>query len=336
MKILFSSYAFSPDIGGIEAVSGLLAREFVNAGHEIVLLTETRGQDAVERPFRVVRHASLRQIAELLRWCEVVFQNNISLRHLIPALLMRKRVLVVHQTWIRNTRGDIGWNGWIKRALLPGVKNVAISRTVADDIGVAAEVIGNPYDENVFKMLPDVARQRAILFVGRLVSDKGADLLLHALARLREQRRSLKLTIVGSGPEEEMLRRLVVQLRIEGDVEFVGAKSGAELARLMNGHELLAIPSRWREPFGIVALEGIACGCVVIGSQEGGLPEAIGPCGLTFSNGDSAALAERLGELFDNHSRREQFRAAAAPHLAQFHSRTVAARYLELLRGLAS
>src|SRR5712691_12657167 len=115
MKILLSSYAFRPSVGGIETVSAILADEFVAAGHEVELITETPGEDRKES-YHVTRRPSLKKLVDLIRWSDIVFQNNISLRSLIPALLLRKRVLVVHQTWIQNVRGEIGWNDRIKRA----------------------------------------------------------------------------------------------------------------------------------------------------------------------------------------------------------------------------
>jgi len=183
MKILFSSYAYAPGIGGIETVSSLLGREFVAAGHDLILITETPGHASLSSSdFRVVRQPSLPRLASLLRWCDVVLQNNISLRHLIPALLARKPILVVHQTWLRNASGAIGWNDRLKRALLPRVKNVAVSKAV--DMGTTAEIIGNPYDDNVFKILPNITRDRELIFVGRLVSDKGADVLIRSIGIL--------------------------------------------------------------------------------------------------------------------------------------------------------
>jgi glycogen synthase len=330
MKILFSSYAFAPSVGGIETVSALLAGEFITAGHELVLITETPDIRNTPASFPVLRRPTFTELKKWLRWCDVVFQNNISLRHLIPALLMRDLVLLVHQTWMRNTRGAIGWNDLIKRALVPRVKNVAISQAVAEDIGAPAEIIGNPYDETIFKLLPDVARDRDIIFVGRLVSDKGVDLLLHALALLKK--RKANLTVVGQGPEEQKLRALATELNL--DVTFVGAKSGAELARLLNRHQMIAIPSRWPEPFGVVALEGIACGCVPVGSGQGGLREAIGECGLTFPNGDVEQLANRLQELLTDPLLCEKFRSAAPTHLGHYRASVIAHRYLEILQEL--
>ncbi|MEP6685896.1 MAG: glycosyltransferase family 4 protein, partial [Verrucomicrobiota bacterium] len=294
MRILFSSYAFHPSIGGIESVSEILAEEFVAAGHKVELITETSGDDSSRANYSVTRRPSLRTLARLLQWCDIVFQNNISLRHLIPALLFRKRVIVVHQTWIQNPRGEIGWADRIKLALLPHVTNVAISDAVAKRLKVPAVVIGNPYRNNVFRELPEIARNKALVFLGRLVSDKGLDLLLNALKLLQEKGLKPALTIIGSGPEQDRLRRMTSDLGLDSQVSFAGQKSGTALAEILNQHRILVVPSRWPEPFGVVALEGVACGCVVIGSEDGGLKDAIGPCGVTFPNGDEKALAETL------------------------------------------
>src|SRR4029077_1967887 len=215
MKILFSSYAYAPGIGGIENVSALLAREFVAAGAQVVLATETPARTSGSEPFEVVRNPTLARLGKLVRWCDVVFQNNISLRHLAPALLLGKPVLVVHQTWIRNIARGIGWNDRIKRALLPRVKNVAISQAIACDANMAAEVIGNPYDDRIFKSIPHSVRNRELLFVGRIVADKGVDVLLRGLGILKQQNIGARLTIVGSGAEETNLRALACQLGLD-------------------------------------------------------------------------------------------------------------------------
>src|SRR5881275_1710893 len=328
MKILLSSYAYAPRIGGIETASVLLAREFVAAGHQLILVTEIPAQASPPDTFEVVRNPTLGHLGKLVHWCDVVFQNNISLRHLVPALLLGKPVLLVHQTWIRNVAGELGSNSRIKRALLPRVKNVAISQAIASNIKVASEVIENPYDDRIFKINANIHRNRELIFVGRLVSDKGADVLLRALGILKIP---ANLTIIGRGPEEENLRTLVRELSLDQSVTFAGEKVGPELAELMNHHEVIVIPSRWPEPFGIVALEGIACGCIAVGSEQGGLSEAIGNCGMAFPNGDSQELADRLRILLSDSQMREQFWAAAPAHLEQFRSQTIAQRYLALL-----
>ncbi len=236
MKILFSSYAFRPSVGGIETVSEILAEEFVAAGHEVELITETPGDVFGETHYRVNRCPSVKSLVTLLQSYDLFFQNNISLRSLLPALLLRKRSIVVHQTWIRNMRGKIGWNGRLKRMLLGRVTNVAISDAIAQDIGVKSVVIPNPYRDELFRVVPNGGRDKTLIFVGRLVSDKGVDLLLRALAHLRREGLKPDLTIVGTGPEREKLSALVGQFNLQDQVCFAGKKTGEELVRLLNRH----------------------------------------------------------------------------------------------------
>lgn len=331
MKILFSSYAFRPSVGGIETVSELLAEEFVAAGHEVELITETPGDVFGETRFRVNRCPSVKELVALLQTSDLFFQNNISLRSLLPALLLRKRSIVAHQTWIRNMDGKIGWNGRLKRMLLGRVTNVSISDAIAQNIGVKSVIIPNPYRDKLFRIIADAARDKTLIFVGRLVSDKGVDLLFRALAHLRREELKPDLTIVGSGPELENLSALAGNLNLQDQVTFAGQKTGEELVRLLNRHRVMVIPSLWAEPFGVVALEGIACGCAIIGSEDGGLKEAIGPCGITFENGNARSLADGLKGLLADEGRAKSFRRAGRKHLERFKAREIAREYLQLM-----
>src|SRR5436309_9489539 len=336
MKILLSSYLFHPSVGGIESVSKILAGKFAAAGNEVHVITQTAGDAIPGANYRLTRRPSITKLIGLLRWSDLFFQNNISLRSLIPALLLRKRILVVHQTWLQNTRGRIGWNNRLKYALLRFVTNVAISKAVADRLSGYSFVIGNPYDDATFRLIPNVARHKKLVFIGRLVSDKGVDLLLQAMKLLQNDGVTPDLTIVGSGPEEKNLRRLATELALDRQVTFAGQKSGAVLAELLNRHRVLVVPSRWAEPFGVVAPEGIACGCVVVGSEAGGLKEAIGPCGLTFENGNVAAMAAQLKRLLTEPDLQTTLRHHAAEHLRKFQSDAIVAAYLRVMRKLVS
>jgi glycogen synthase len=336
LKILFSSYFFDPSVGGIETVSKILAEEFAAAGHEVHVITESPGEAIVGAKYRLTRRPSIVDLIKLLRWSDLFFQNNISLRSLVPALLLGKPVVIAHHTWIQDTRGRIRWRDRIKCALLRSATNIAISRAVADRLSVPAAIIGNPYDDKLFRSLPNVARDKGIVFVGRLVSDKGVDLLLRALKILQSDGLAPDLTIVGSGPEEQNLRQLSKELALDRQVSFAGQRSGAALVETLNRHRVLAVPSRWAEPFGLVALEGIACGCVVVGSQDGGLKEAIGPCGLTFQNGNEQPLAGALKEILTHPELETKLRAEAANHLQKFRASAASRAYLEVIEKTAS
>jgi glycosyltransferase involved in cell wall biosynthesis len=175
-----------------------------------------------------------------------------------------------------------------------------------------------------------------LIFVGRLVSDKGVDLLLQTLKLLQNDNLFPNLTVVGSGPEEKNLQRIATELGLDRQLTFSGQKSGAALAEILNRHRILVVPSRWEEPFGIVALEGIACGCVTVGSEKGGLKEAIGPCGLTFENGNIRALADQVKSLLNDLDLQAKLRDHAVGHLAQFQSDAIADAYLRLMKQLVA
>jgi glycosyltransferase involved in cell wall biosynthesis len=336
MRILLSSYLFHPSVGGIESVSRVLAEKFAAAGNDVHVITQSAGGAVPGANYKVTRRPSIAQLLSLLRRCDLFFQNNISLRSLIPALILRKPTLVAHQTWLQNTRGGIGWHNRLKQFLLRRVTNVAISKAVADRLNARSFIIGNPYDEAVFRLVPNLVRDKNLIFVGRLVSDKGVDVLLRALKFLESDNLFPDLTIIGGGPEDKNLRRLAAELGLDRQLTFAGQKSGAPLAEILNQHCVLVVPSRWAEPFGVVALEGIACGCVVVGSEEGGLKEAIGPCGVTFENENARALADELKRVLNAPNLQANLRQRAAEHLAKFQSDAVAASYLRLMEKLVA
>ena len=339
MRILFTSNRFFPDIGGIETHSRTLADFLHRAGHEVVLATQTPAGPATQAArfdYPVVRRPDFRRLLGLHRWAEFVFQNNIEARTLWPALFHRKPVVVTIQTWIRSSSGETRWIHRLKKTMLRRADRVvAISESVRETTFPAAIVIPNSYDDTIFKIREGVARERDFIFVGRLVSDKGADLLLRAFAPLaREEARTL--TVVGAGPEEARLRAMAENLGVRDRVDFAGPVCGGELSVLLNAHRVAVVPSTWEEPFGIVALEAAACGCVVVGSNAGGLPEAVGPAGCLFRRGDVEDLKNLLSKLMRDDPLQQRFRAAAAGHLEQHRAAILSKRYLNLIEEISA
>lgn len=337
MKILFSSHAFAPMVGGIESISEVLACEFVKAGHRVTLITQTPEEDGVRRAYDVVRQPSLSTIFRLAKRCDVFFQNNISVRSALAAIPSAPPLVIAYQTWIRRTDGRFSIQHWAKaRLALVARRNVAISRAIEKSIPAKCVVIPNPYNHGLYRVIGGEQRKMDLVFVGRLVSDKGVDVLINALGRLRLRGVTPSLTIVGGGPEECTLRRQAASVGVAGQIAFVGALRGDALARELNRHSIMVVPSRWAEPFGIVALEGLACGCVIIGSSKGGLPDAIGECGFLFPNGDDQALASLIESVLSRPEIVGDRLKGTAAHLARHRGDAIAQRYLELFSEVLS
>jgi glycosyltransferase involved in cell wall biosynthesis len=335
MKILMASHLFWPSVGGIETMGLSLAQEWTRQGHSVRVVTQmASGTAAIEEdfPFEVVRQPNWRLLRALVKWCDVYFHNNISLQTIWPLLLMGRPWVLAHHTYISRPDGSLSWQDHLKRLLLYRATNISVSQAVADSLPVPSTVIGNCYRDDLFRPQEE-ERMRELVFLGRLVSDKGLDVLVEALALLRRQGVEPGLTVIGSGPEEEALQALSRDRLAPEQAKFVGTRGGENLVRELNAHRIIVVPSRWAEPFGIVALEGIACGCVAVGSSGGGLADAIGPCGVTFPNGDATALAQALGNLLGFEEALGAYRTPAGEHLEKHTPRAVATAYLKVFEG---
>jgi glycosyltransferase involved in cell wall biosynthesis len=339
VRIFFTSNRFFPDVGGIETHSRILAGFFQQAGHDVILSTQS-----IEAPeslgtafgFTVVRRPCLKQLLRLHQWADLIFQNNIESRTLWPAFFHRKPLIVTIQTWVRSSSGKIRWIDRLKKRMLYRANRVvAISESVRKTTFAAATVIPNAYDDTTFKIHNGIERAKDFIFVGRLVSDKGVDLLLRAFSGLPGDRRHT-LTVAGTGPEEARLRAMAERLGIRERVDFTGPVCGEALARLLNAHRIAVVPSTWEEPFGIVALEAAACGCVLLGSDAGGLPEAVGPAGCLFRRGDVEDLKNQLLKLIHDDSLQQRFRAGARSHLEKYQAAVLSKKYLELIEEIST
>jgi glycosyltransferase involved in cell wall biosynthesis len=140
--------------------------------------------------------------------------------------------------------------------------------------------------------VPPDARH-GFLFMGRLVAGKGADFLVAAYERAGFDPAEWPLTIAGDGPLRPALEAMVAERRIAG-VHFTGFVTGEAKARALAGARWLVVPSHWREPFGLVAVEARGLGVPCVVTDDGGLPEAAGRDAIVCASGDVAALTRAL------------------------------------------
>jgi len=334
MRILICSVPFSPSIGGIETVSEILASRFVAAGHQVRVVTETPSAVPDEKDYRIIRRPSSLALLAQVKWSEVVLHNNISLRFVWPLMFVKRPWVIAHHMWA--VRRDPNWGptrigrGWIKLFAMRYATNIAVSKAMAESLTVPATVVPNPYANDLFTSSATARRTRDLVFVGRLTPAKGVSVIIDALAALRSQGEMRQLTIIGGGTEERSLREQVKALNLEKNVDFAGFHRGPELVDLLNQHRIMVAPSVGNEPFGLVVLEAIACGLVPIVSNSGGLPDAVGPCGVVVPKNDSASLAAAISRLNDE-ALMNSLRKEAQSHLARHTPDKIADEYLAVL-----
>jgi glycosyltransferase involved in cell wall biosynthesis len=149
--------------------------------------------------------------------------------------------------------------------------------------------------------------QIAIGYVGRLVEEKGVHILLRAVADLSGEWR---LRILGSGPQRTHLERLAEELGIAGRMRFEDPIPSTQMPGYYSQLDALVLPSltrpNWKEQFGRVLIEAMACGVPVVGSDSGEIPSVIGEAGLVFPEGDVQALRAKLSQLVADPALRDE------------------------------
>lgn len=326
MHILFESRPFYPSVGGMETVARQLAEAWYGQGHTVKVVTQTplentKSLDTID----TIRQPSLATWWQLLQNADIFVQSGISLKSLPLGLLSGTPIVFIHHNMLPTGNSTVGIRNQLKRWVAHLGPNIAVSSAVARDLPSSRTiVIHNPF-EPYFTSTEFPDDPHHLLFIGRLVSVKGADVALRALAQLNT---SYTLTLCGDGPERDELEQLTTTLGLGDRVTFEGWVDHGGLRSHVQRASIQLVPSRY-EPFGIVALEAIAAGCAVVASDTGGLPEAVGPCGILVPPDDPAVLAQGVKRAVAS---REELLAFREEHLAQFDIDVIAEQYLEVFR----
>jgi glycogen(starch) synthase len=162
--------------------------------------------------------------------------------------------------------------------------------------------------------------EQLVLLVGRLVYEKGFHLALDALAPVIRRRGNVRFVVAGTGTAEPELQRQAQRLGLARQGVFLGWVGDDMLHSLYRISDLCIVPSIY-EPFGIVALEAMASGCLCVVADTGGLREVVpgdGTVGLRFPSRDTAALREIVERVLSDDELREQMVAEAREHVLRF------------------
>jgi len=239
----------------------------------------------------------------------------------------------------------------VLRALLEEADQItACSRATLTDLeqyfgkpfGTRARVVLNGISLNDFGDVPGYQHPRPyILGIGRMVRQKGFDILLQAFAEGGEKLVGYDLLLAGDGVERSTLEKLSASLGLEKRVQFLGRADRMLAVRLFKGCAWFVLPSR-HEPLGIVNLEAMAAGKAVIASDTGGVPEVVadGETGSLFPPENVGALSAAMCKLAADPQLLARYATAGAQRVRDFTWPVIAEQYIEIYRrasaGVAS
>ena len=284
-----------------------------------------RAWDAVMARLRLPRRAATRAFQPLAETLSQ-FPPSIVVAHNAPALaaLMRDQahnvILYAHNDILRTaTRSEL--------ERLDGVRAiVCVSRDLADrttsrlptTLASRVLVVENGVDTELFVPATDpreMSRLR-VVFVGRIVAEKGPDVLLRAAAAL--DRTDLEFVVVGSSgfdpaaglsPYERSLRSLARDARAQ--ITFLPFTRRDELPQILREADVFVAPSRWPEPSGLTLGEAMATGLPIVTTATGGIPEVVGEAALLTRPDAPDEVAAAIAALADDANLRRTLGTAA-------------------------
>jgi len=241
-------------------------------------------------------------------------------------------VVTAHGTDLKGFVKDERYHKYALEGARKASKIITISKQVDREVtelyGISENkaLVMNGYDEDLFKPKEldykktlekfgiDKVTDHIVSFAGKLADFKGVDVLLRAAA-IYEEKLNYNITTILAGDGE--LREKLLALRDElnlRDVHFLGHVTQLQLVDLYNLADVSTVPSR-TEPFGLVAIEALACGTPVVGTNQGGLPDFINhKVGQLVPVEDHEALAQAIiNEIFNDN---KEDRAAYCHHYA--------------------
>lgn len=331
MKILNISNVFYPSIGGIETFSDVISKEFKTKGNDVILLTYTKNlkNEELNRDYTVLRNPSFIELLKLFKWADVILNNGLLVKHFIFYILYFKKIFVVHHIhFLENI------NGSIKRFFSSFFVNISVSKHINSKLLQRKNfVIYNPVSNTFFKNQSRIItddRPKDLIYVGRIIEDKGVFELVTVFSELINEGYDFNLTIVGEGIDKKRIESFIVRNKLTSKVDFTGEVNHDEVKTQLQKHKIMIIPSKCNEAFGIVALEAMASGVIVLVNNVGGLIEAVGDSKYVFS--DWTDLKNMIINLINNDDlsirQKHQFK-----HINNFSATNIADEYLDIFKN---
>lgn len=361
MRILFWSERYLPLIGGVEVFARALSAALVDRGHECAIVTNLlhpsqpsvevdRGTTIHRLPLQdALARQDLKAVLLARRAIEEIrtrFQPDIEHIHFngpilriqqMPCPAMAPRLVATLHLLVEQVTGSPAVRRALKdcRATLVALSRAGFEAILsgAPELSPQLRCINNSLPPAPLAPAPLPWNPPVLLALGRLTAEKGFDTALQAFARVAAHPASPRLVVSGDGPERPRLEALAASLGLSGRIQFTGWTAPDEVPRRFNEATIVLMPSRWREPFGLVALEAAQMGRPVIASRTGGLPDIVVDevTGRLVPPDDPVALGERIVELLQDFPRLERMgMAARARAAAEFDFNRFIDRHLEV------
>ena len=241
--------------------------------HGLALAPERLYLLGKRNPFPMLRLASLlrRRIGEF-RGYDIIDVQNLFYPGALALKSLPSTVITWHEFWGPywwRYLGPAGFPGWFaERLLFSAERHISVSWKTRHDLLRAGlrrpvSLVPNGVDVEFIRSVPPDELESDVIFVGRLIPEKGVDLLLKVLVKVKEELPDVRAVIVGDGPERGRLERMARNLGLEKNVLFTGFLPYERVIALMKASKVFVLPSR-REGFGMVVLEAMACGLPVV------------------------------------------------------------------------
>ncbi len=258
-------------------------------------------------------------------------------------------VVTAHGTDIKGFVLDERYVPFALEGAKHAAKVITISKQVDEEVGrlyhvekERRELILNGFDENIFK-IKDVTRKEVlesfglkdskyvVSFVGKLADFKGVDILLKAAKIYEEKLGDVTTLIVGDGELYEDLDNLRKTLRLK-NVNMLGHQNQEKVADIYNIADVSTVPSR-KEPFGLVAIEALACGTPVVVTNGGGLVDFVDDTiGAVIDEEDYAALAQAIIDEIQNNDKKAKRKRAYSFAIKSFSWKRVINEVVDLYK----
>ena len=186
-------------------------------------------------------------------------------------------------------------SNYIKKRFLVGIKD-DLDKVVVLHNGVI----------RTQKIMPKKLKQ--IIYVGRIVKEKGVDLFVDAIKEIYKDFKDWNFKIIGSprlgiNKLDQFSRKIKNDFESLGDrAEMLGFLNAEDLSFIMSETSIIVIPSKWNEPFGLVAAESMSNGIAIVSSDTGGLPEIISNNGILINKINSKKISNNLRKILSNTS----------------------------------